>query len=224
MSIEAVIFDMDGVLIDAKEWHYIALNRALALFGYTIDPMSHLERFDGLPTKTKLEMLSNEVNLPRSLHRFINRMKQHYTNEIIADSLKPNSDHVYATWRLRMEGLKLAVASNSIRATVEFMIRKAELTKYFEYLLSNEDVVDPKPSPQIYERAMELLGVNPENTLIVEDSPFGLQAAYASGAHVLRVSSVNEVKYSNIRERIEEIEAEQIPVPIFESSVFRRAA
>jgi len=224
MSIEAVIFDMDGVLIDAKEWHYSALNRALALFGYTIDHEAHLERFDGLPTKTKLEMLSQELNLPRSLHRFINRMKQHYTNEIIAESLKPNHDHVYATWRLRMEGLKLAVASNSIRATVEFMIRKAELTKYFEYLLSNEDVVDPKPSPLIYERAMDLLGVNPENTLIVEDSPFGLQAAYASGAHVLQVASIHEVNYRNIRERMEEIEAELNPVPAYESSVFRRAA
>jgi len=224
MSIEAVIFDMDGVLIDAKEWHYCALNRALALFGYSIDHEAHIARFDGLPTKTKLEMLSQEVNLPRSLHRFINRMKQHYTNEIIAESLKPNSDHVYATWRLRMEGFKLAVASNSIRATVEFMIRKAELAKYFEYLLSNEDVIDPKPSPQIYERAMELLGVTPENTLIVEDSPFGLQAAYASGAHVLQVSSVHEVNYSNIQERIAEIEAQQIRVPVYESNLYRRAA
>jgi HAD superfamily hydrolase (TIGR01509 family) len=209
MPIEAVIFDMDGVLIDAKEWHYEALNRALALFGYTIDHEAHIARFDGLPTKTKLDMLSQEVQLPRSLHRFINRMKQHYTNELIAERLCPTPEHVYATWRLRMEGLRLAVASNSIRATVEFMIRKAELTKYFEYLLSNEDVVNPKPSPQIYQRAMELLGVTPETTLIVEDSPFGLQAAYASGAHVLRVDSVNDVNYHNIRARIQEIDTEQ---------------
>jgi beta-phosphoglucomutase len=209
MPIEAVIFDMDGVLIDAKEWHYEALNRALALFGYTIDHEAHIARFDGLPTKTKLEMLSQEAQLPRSLHRFINRMKQHYTNELIAERLCPTPEHVYATWRLRMEGLRLAVASNSIRATVDFMIRKAELTKYFEYLLSNEDVADPKPSPQIYQRAMELLGVTPQTTLIVEDSPFGLHAAYASGAHVLRVDSVNDVNYHNIHARIQEIESEQ---------------
>lgn len=209
MPIEAVIFDMDGVLIDAKEWHYEALNRALALFGYTIDHDAHVARFDGLPTKTKLEMLSQEGHLPRSLHRFINRMKQHYTNELIAERLCPTQEHVYATWRLRMEGLRLAVASNSIRATVDFMIRKAELTKYFEYLLSNEDVAQAKPSPQIYHRAMELLGVTPDSTLIVEDSPFGLQAAYASGAHVLQVYSVRDVNYDNIRGRIRQIESEQ---------------
>lgn len=221
MSIEAVIFDMDGVLIDAKEWHYLALNRALALFGYTIDHDAHIARFDGLPTKTKLEMLSQEVGLPRSLHRFINRMKQHYTNELIAARLCPTPEHVYATWRLRMEGLRLAVASNSIRATVDFMIRKAELTKYFEYLLSNEDVASPKPSPQIYQRAMELLGVEPENTLIVEDSPFGLQAAYASGAHVLKVDSVKEVNYDNIRNRIKEIQSKESQI---QAVPFRKAA
>ena len=221
MSIEAVIFDMDGVLIDAKEWHYVALNRALELFGYTIDHEAHIARFDGLPTKTKLEMLSQEVALPRSLHRFINRMKQHYTNELIATRLCPTPEHVYATWRLRMEGLRLAVASNSIRATVDFMIRKAELTKYFEYLLSNEDVASPKPSPQIYQRAMELLGVEPENTLIVEDSPFGLQAAYASGAHVLKVDSVKEVNYDNIRKRIKEIESKESQI---QTAPFRKAA
>ena len=209
MSIEAVIFDMDGVLIDAKEWHYMALNRALELFGYTINHDAHIARFDGLPTKTKLEMLSHEVRLPRSLHRFINRMKQRYTNELIAERLCPTPEHVYATWRLRMEGHRLAVASNSIRATVEFMIQKAELTKYFDYLLSNEDVAEPKPSPQIYHRAMELLGVEPEQTLIVEDSPFGLQAAHASGAHVLKVDSVQDVNYANIRNRIKQIETQQ---------------
>jgi HAD superfamily hydrolase (TIGR01509 family) len=136
-------------------------------------------------------------------------MKQHYTNELIAERLCPTPEHVYATWRLRMEGLRLAVASNSIRATVDFMIRKAELTKYFEYLLSNEDVAQAKPSPHIYHRAMELLGVTPDMTLIVEDSPFGLQAAYASGAHVLQVNSVRDVNYDNIRGRICQIESEQ---------------
>ena len=58
MAIEAVVFDMDGVLIDAKEWHYHALNRALELFGFTISRAEHLSTFDGLPTSKKLEMLT----------------------------------------------------------------------------------------------------------------------------------------------------------------------
>jgi HAD superfamily hydrolase (TIGR01509 family) len=145
-------------------------------------------------------------------------MKQHYTNELIAERLCPTPEHVYATWRLAMEGLRLAVASNSIRATVDFMIRKAELTKYFEYLLSNEDVVHAKPSPQIYHRAMELLGVTPETTLIVEDSPFGLQAATHRHSTVLKVDTVMDVQlrqYSqpNSRDRIGTKPKASCPIP-----------
>ncbi|WP_371364212.1 hypothetical protein SRRS_50250 [Sporomusa rhizae] len=81
--IKAVLFDMDGVLIDAREWHYIALNRALQLFGFEINRYDHLVTFDGLPTKKKLEMLSIERKLPRKLHSFINLIKQQYTMELI---------------------------------------------------------------------------------------------------------------------------------------------
>ena len=63
-EIRAVVFDMDGVLIDAREWHYEALNEALELFGFTIDRESHLTRFDGLPTRDKLKALSQEKGLP----------------------------------------------------------------------------------------------------------------------------------------------------------------
>ena len=79
-KIKAVIFDMDGVLIDAKEWHYEALNRALNLFGHEINRFDHLHTFDGLPTRTKLELLSTERGLSRRLHGFLNKMKQKYVS------------------------------------------------------------------------------------------------------------------------------------------------
>jgi beta-phosphoglucomutase-like phosphatase (HAD superfamily) len=72
--IKAVIFDMDGVLIDAKEWHYEALNRALTVYGFGISRHDHLATYDGLPTNTKLEILSREQGLPRSLHGVIYRL------------------------------------------------------------------------------------------------------------------------------------------------------
>lgn len=66
MNIKAIFFDMDGVLIDAKEWHYEALNRALELFGMPISQVDHLTTFDGLPTRKKLEMLTLGRGLPRA--------------------------------------------------------------------------------------------------------------------------------------------------------------
>jgi HAD superfamily hydrolase (TIGR01509 family) len=95
------------------------------------------------------------------------------------------------------------VASNSIRATVEAMMHRAHLSKYLDVTLSNEDVERPKPAPDIYIAAMLKLGVSPSETLIVEDNEHGLQAARASGAHVLVVRDVNDVNLANIDRRIE---------------------
>jgi beta-phosphoglucomutase-like phosphatase (HAD superfamily) len=88
MNIKAILFDMDGVLIDAKEWHYEALNLALNHFGYNINKESHLSTFDGLPTKEKLKMLSKVSGLPVGLHDLINTLKQKYTIQISMMTLK----------------------------------------------------------------------------------------------------------------------------------------
>ena len=116
---------MDGVLIEAKNWHYEALNKALGLFGMEISRYDHLVTYDGLPTKKKLEMLTTERGLPIGLHDFINAMKQEYTMEIVYSRCKPRFFHEFALSRLKKEGYRLAVASNSIRQTVESMLQRA---------------------------------------------------------------------------------------------------
>lgn len=203
--IKAVIFDMDGVLIDAKEWHYEALNKALRLFGYEISRYAHLSTYDGLPTSKKLEMLSIESDLPRALHGFINEMKQIYTMEMVYTQCKPTFAHELALSSLKSRGYKLAVASNSIRSTVITMMEKANLAKYLDLMLSNEDVGRPKPDPEIYLSAMNGLGLSPHECLVVEDNDNGVKAALASGAHLLRVRDVHEVHIDNIEARILEI-------------------
>ncbi len=205
-KIRAVIFDMDGVLIDAKEWHYEALNRALGLFGYQISRTDHLTTFDGLPTHRKLELLSMEQGLPRALHGFINRMKQQYTQEIVNRSCKPVFTHEYALSKLREAGCKIAVASNSIRDSVELMMERSNLRPYLDLMVSNQDVTRPKPDPEMYQVAMQRLGVGPHETLIVEDNPHGVKAAEASGAHVMVVGGVADVTLPAIRRRIEQAE------------------
>ena len=206
MKIKAVLFDMDGVLIEAKEWHYEALNKALSIFGYEINRYEHLTSYDGLPTSVKLKKLSMEKGLPEELHEFINEMKQQYTIAMIYDCCRPRFNHEYALSRLKAEGYKLAVGSNSIRQTVLLMIEKARLTKYFDVLLSNQDVKQAKPSPEIYLTAMERLNVRPEECVIVEDNENGIKAAIASGGHVLPVKTVDDVTYAAIKAKICEVE------------------
>ena len=207
MKIKAVLFDMDGVLIEAKDWHYEAMNRALSLFGMEISRYDHLVTYDGLPTKRKLEMLSLERGLPVGLHQFINEMKQLYTMEIVYSRCKPRFYHEYALSKLRLDGYKMAVCSNSIRNTVEVMLTKASLIDFMEFLISNQDVDYPKPHSQMYDTAIERLGITPKECLILEDNDNGIKAAIASGAHVLKIESVEAVNYQNITTEIERIES-----------------
>ena len=203
MQIKAILFDMDGVLVDATEWHYQALNRALALFGFTITRYDHLSTYNGLPTRKKLEMLTLEKGFPAALHGLVNRLKQVYTREEILSRCSPVFDKEYMISRLKREGYRLAVCSNSIRETTEMMIGRSGLREYMEFLVSNEDIRVPKPDPEMYQYAMKRMGLQPEEVVIVEDAPHGVEAARRSGGHVCEVSGFHEVTYWHIRAFIE---------------------
>lgn len=201
-QIKAIIFDMDGVLVDAKDWHYHALNKALSLFGMPISRQDHLCTYDGLPTRKKLEILSAERGLPQKLHPFISELKQKYTLEIVFSECKPVFYHHYALAHLKKSGYKIAVCSNSIRKTVEIMMEKSGLDDYLDFFLSNEDVENPKPHPEIYQKAIQQLGLKPTECLIIEDNINGIKAARASGAHIMEVASVDDVNLENISKHL----------------------
>lgn len=203
--IKAVLFDMDGVLIDAKDWHYEALNDALALFGMEISRTEHLTVYDGLPTRRKLELLTKAYGLPTRLHTFLNNLKQKRTLELTVERCRPMFHHQYALSKLKTEGYRIAVCSNSVRKTIETMMESSSLSEYLDFYLSNEDVKNAKPHPEIYATAIERLNLTPEQVLIIEDNAHGIQAAHSSGGHVLEVQTIYDVTYDNIKARIRAI-------------------
>lgn len=207
--IKAVIFDMDGVLIDAKEWHFEALNQALHIFGMEISRYDHLVTFDGLPTRKKLQMLSMERGLPRGLHTLINDLKQRFTMQMVHTRCTPTFAHQYALSRLKARGLRLAVCSNSVRDTITAMMNKADLMQYLDFYLSNQDVRQGKPDPEIYNLAIGRLGLRPSECLVLEDNPNGILAAQRAGAHVMEVATVEDVRLDNILARIARAESLQ---------------
>lgn len=205
-KIKAILFDMDGVLIDAQDWHYEALNMALSLFGMEISRYDHLVTYDGLPTKKKLEMLTLERGLPERLHQFINDIKQEFTFQLAYARCKPTFNHQYALSKLQSNGYRLVSCSNSIRKTMDLMFDRAAIRTYFEFYFSSEDVKEPKPSPEIYIEAIKRLNLLPEECLILEDNENGIRAARGSGAHLLTVGNTQDVNFENITKRIQEIE------------------
>ena len=158
MKIKAVLFDLDGVLVDATEWHYEALNRALGLFGYGISRYEHLTTYNGLPTRKKLEMLTIEKGLPRGLHSMLNRIKQKYTREEILTRCTPFFEKEFMINQLKREGYLLGVCSNSIRESVHLMLEASGIHSLFDVIVSNEDVSKPKPDPEMYLKACKMLG------------------------------------------------------------------
>lgn len=206
-KIKCIIFDMDGVLIDARDWHYEALNKALAIFGFEISRHDHLVTYDGLPTKQKLEILSSHSELPKQLHGFINELKQIFTMDITMTQCGPTFCHEFAISRLKAEGYRLAVCSNSVRDTITSMLTKAALIDYFDFYLSNQDVAKPKPDPDIYLKAMERFGLLPSECVILEDNINGIRAATEAGAHVMQIDQVTDVNYVNIKKFIGKVEA-----------------
>ena len=169
--VKLIIFDLDGVLVEAKNIHYEALNKALGM--YAISWNEHLSTYDGLKTFQKLEMLSKEKGLPREDHQAIWKNKQKNTLEMLGD-LEIDSDLLYTISRLSDEGYKIVCCSNSIRKTVLTVLAKLGLIEYMDLILSNEDVDNSKPHPEMYWNAISKMKCLPEETLIIEDSPYGL--------------------------------------------------
>jgi len=200
--IKLVIFDLDGVLVEAKNIHFEAFNKALGEYAISWD--EHLSIYDGLKTNQKLDMLYERKGLPKEQFTNIWNNKQKYTLEALSNLKK--DEILYSTIQnLSLDGYKLAVCSNSIRKTVLTVLSKLGIIEFFDLILSNEDVKNSKPHPEIYWKAISEMSCLPEETLIVEDSPYGLLSASRSKSHILRVGNPKEVTYINIKNKINTI-------------------
>jgi HAD superfamily hydrolase (TIGR01509 family) len=201
--IKLIIFDLDGVLVDSRELHYIALNKALSEIGdqYTISKEEHLCKYDALTTTQKLKKLSSEKNLPEKYHNRIWKLKQQKTLQEI-DNYQRDYRIIDIFKKLKSKNYKIACATNSIRETSKLMLIRKGFFDYIDFLYSNEDVNNPKPNAEIYMRCMIKVGVNPDETVIIEDSHIGRKGAIRSGAHLCAVKDSNDLTFDKINSTI----------------------
>jgi len=211
-KIKLIIFDLDGVLVEAKKIHYDTLNQALEEYGneYIITETEHLSTYDGLKTTQKLELLTKNKGLHTDFYDDIWYRKQHLTIEAISQ-LQPDLQKIELFKQLRDKGYKLTVASNSIRRSVLVMLAKIGIIEYMDLIISNEDVKNSKPHPEMYWKVMSMMNCLPEETLIVEDSPHGLLAASRSRANVLRVDNPSDLTLEKITNKLKKDNYMNIP-------------
>ena len=204
--IKLIIFDLDGVLVDAKEIHYNALNTALRNVDkkYVIQREEHLSMYDGNPTRTKLKMLSQNKGLPYELHDEIWEDKQQLTIQMIND-LEKDDRLISVLERLEQDGYILCCATNSVRHSAIVQLTRRGFIDHLEFVFTNQDVVNPKPNTEIYLRCMIKAGVSPKETIILEDSELGRRGAKETGSRVLEIRDSADVTYVKIRKFIENV-------------------
>lgn len=188
MATKLVIFDVDGVLVDSKYLHYKATELALKDFGWNYT-YEQDQAFGTIPTVEKLKLLENSGDyngLNAEQRAAIWKLKGVYTNLEFEKYIKKNP-HVKTIFKkLKAKDIKIALASNARYNYVNLVTKALGIRQYVDYVLSAEDIKH-KPFPTIYLSIMTFFDTSPFETIIVEDSETGKEAAWLSGATVYDV-------------------------------------
>lgn len=186
--IKGVLFDLDGVLVDAVKLHQKAFIEAVKPYK-EITEEYHMQYLNGIPTKKKLEKLGFYTDLIEK----INSEKQEITFKLIQEMIKPVPEVLEVVDKIKEMQIPFAVCSNSIRKSTELLLFHGGVND-FEFIISNQEVINPKPDPEMYIKAIERLKLDKSEVLIVEDSPVGLEAANKSGANVCQIKDPYDIK------------------------------
>ena len=200
--IKAIIFDLDGVLVDTKHIHFKALNNALKKFKFKeITINDHIKIYDGLPTSEKLKILRKKNKIPINSFSKIKNYKQKITEHILKKNIKKNKKIINIMKSLHGR-YKIAVATNAVNSTLEICLKKLGISKYVDFKLTNEDIKNPKPNPEIYLRIFIKFGIYPSEALIIEDSHYGREAAISSGAKLFPIKKMSELNIKKIKNNL----------------------
>tara|TARA_B110000977_G_scaffold201663_1_gene297586 strand:- start:9092 stop:10468 length:1377 start_codon:yes stop_codon:yes gene_type:complete len=201
--IKGLIFDLDGVLVDTKDLHFMALNKALKKSNAKniISYNDHVNIYDGLPTGEKIRILNQKKIIGKKMNKVVMMNKQKFTLQLLKKKIRYNKD-IYNIFSKMSKKYKLAIATNAVNETLNICVDILKIRKFCSYLISNENVSTPKPHPEIYLRCLINLGLKPKETLIIEDSHYGRISAQDSGCNLMPVKSLNDVTLDNITKHI----------------------
>ena len=197
MPIKAILYDLDGVLIDTTDCHYVILNKALEqVAGTSIEKHENDLYYDGLPTITKLDRLRKEGRVTLAQYDSIYQIKETHFMEYINQftQRRPEKEMLHE-WS-KGKGLKLGCVTNCRTDVTKAMLQKSGQGQYMDAVVHRDEVNNPKPHPEPYITCMVKLSVPPSECIILEDSDAGMKSAYAKGSVVIKVNSVDEVNIS----------------------------
>ncbi len=208
--IKLIAMDLDGTLCDTADIHYKALNQAMMeVEKFEIPYSVHIKHFNGQTTSTKLNKLVLDGVIQQKNINKIKTLKQEYTTEAIESTLKPDTQKLDMLFKLKQDGFKLAIGTNCIRKTAELMLQKSDLFDLIEFIVTNEDVKNPKPDKEVWINCINHFGVLPTETIIIDDHDLGISAAVDTGAYWAKVKNPDELTYDFLMNYITKVQEKE---------------
>jgi beta-phosphoglucomutase family hydrolase len=177
--IKAVIFDLDGVLVESEHLHIEAEKQTLLKHGVRISS-EELHRYTGTTANFMFTELIKKYKLNTTFKKMFDEKEKILFN-LLRDNVKPTQGVMQLLVNLKRENIKLAIASSSHKKLINHILKQMGVTNCFDLVLSSEDVTYGKPDPEIFLKAASGLNVDPDECLVIEDSKLGVEAAKKAG-------------------------------------------
>jgi beta-phosphoglucomutase len=193
MSYIAVLFDMDGVIVDSEPIHVAAFQATLKLYGHDLSDEQYKQHFAGRTDEAGFnryfDFISETVDLPVIMDE---KAKKYL--ELAADQLVPYPGVIEFILDLAERKIPLALVTGSLRQEAEITLSAFNITKFFKAVITAEDILHSKPNPEGYLKGAKTLGVRPADCIVIEDAPSGVKAASAAGMRCLAVTTTHKEK------------------------------
>ena len=187
---KAVIFDMDGVIIDSEPIHLKVDIETMKALGCNIS-IEELEKYVGATNEYMFEDIKKNYNISKSIDEIINYKVEITKQKIIQSDLEPIEGIRELLSELKNKNIPTAIASSSPRSFIDVVVSKFKLQDYFRFIVSGEEVANGKPEPDVYIETAKKLGMLPRDCTVIEDSKNGVLAAKAAGMKCIGFQNAN---------------------------------
>lgn len=188
--IRAVIFDMDGVIIDSEPLHFKSDQLTMKYFGKDIS-CGELNHYVGVSNSVMWTDLQKKYNIDASVQTLMEKQSYYKKSLVGNKKLEPIVGITSLLDEIKESGLKIGLASSSNRDFIVLILKNLGIIDYFSVIVSGEDVDKSKPEPDIFLKAAEKLDVHPKDCLVIEDAQHGVKAAKLAGMTCIGFSNPN---------------------------------
>ncbi len=190
MAIKAVIFDMDGVVVDNHKFHFKAWMGFAEKYNFELNEEIYREQFNGKTNRDLFRMIFDDPT-DEEIEEYAEEKESSY-RELYYDDLSPHTGLLDFLASLKRNRIKIALATSAPTENVDWVLDNLQLRPWFDVIVDGTEVDNGKPDPEIYITACDRLEIDPGNAVVFEDSFAGLESATAAGCMSVGVATSHE--------------------------------